>query len=158
MACSTGSGLASSCGICLLFSRLTGLQTSIVSSFMLVSLLRVQVNVEDPFDELGTDDINLGLVKEVHTHTHFPFCSCSHRYRSICGRSKSSTLSRRNILPELPPLHANHRGELAGAGDRSTLRLAPTMRPLVAAYSRTIRVPKRTLCSADFRQEIRTVP
>ena len=35
---------------------------------MLVSLYRVSICTEDPFDEIGLDDINLGVLEEVHQH------------------------------------------------------------------------------------------
>ena len=38
-----------------------------VTTFMIVSLLRIQFSMEDPFDEVGPDDINLGMIKEVCT-------------------------------------------------------------------------------------------
>jgi hypothetical protein len=50
-----------------------GLFIAAVSSFMVVSLFRVQANLEDPFDEIGVDDLNLGVVAEVFNHMYAVF-------------------------------------------------------------------------------------
>ena len=39
-------------------------QISITSTVLYVMLYRVMVAIEDPFDELGPDDINLGVLSE----------------------------------------------------------------------------------------------
>jgi hypothetical protein len=35
---------------------------------MVVALYRVMVSIEDPFDSIGSDDINMGMLSEVFQH------------------------------------------------------------------------------------------
>jgi len=50
------------------FGMWSGLYVSIISSVMLLSLAKIHDDLEDPFDEVGRDDINLEMLTEVHHH------------------------------------------------------------------------------------------
>jgi len=51
-----------------LYGIWSGLFTSLLSSFMVTALYRVQANLEDPFDEIGSDDISMGILRETFIH------------------------------------------------------------------------------------------
>ena len=51
-----------------LYGPWSGIYVSILSNAMLVSLFKIQADLEDPFDEVGVDDINMDMLSEVHQH------------------------------------------------------------------------------------------
>jgi len=45
-----------------------GIFTCLTNTFMLVCLYRVEQCIEDPFDQVGPDEINVGLLRESIKH------------------------------------------------------------------------------------------
>jgi len=51
-----------------LYGHWAGIFISIISGFMVAALYRVMVVMEDPFDDIGADDLNLGVLSETLKH------------------------------------------------------------------------------------------